>query len=114
MTAVVPRARSQPHLVSPRVAPAVGQPPLPGQTVGEGWYSLASRCDPVAVAFSDHTEEPPALFLSTFSPTGLPNQTVKLAQTRVTTPNPGVGALPVDEFVAAWTNFNNDELGLAA
>ena len=101
-----------PELVSPRVAPASGAAPLASRTIGAGRHPLAAGCNTVAVAFADHTTEPPALLLSTFSSAGVPQATLPLANVKVSEPNPGVAVLPGDALAVAWTDFDDDELGI--
>jgi cysteine-rich repeat protein len=101
-----------PELVSPRAAPATGAAPLASRTIGAGRHPLAAGCNTVAVAFADHTTEPPALLLSTFSSAGVPQATLPIANLKVSDPNPGVAVLPGDALAVAWTDFDDDELGV--
>jgi len=88
-------------------------PTLPGRTIGAGRHPLVSGCNATAVAFSERTDDSAAVYLSTFKPAGEALDSVQVAQTRVSTPNPGVAALPGDDFAVAWTDFDDDELGIS-
>src|SRR6185369_14695982 len=88
-------------------------PSLPGRSIGAGRHPLVAGCNAIAAAFSESSEESSALYLSTFKSAGQPLSSVQVAQTRVSTPDPGVAALPGDEFVVAWTDFDDDELGIS-
>ena len=101
-----------PELVSPRAAPASGAAPLASRTIGAGRHPLVAGCNTVAVAFADHGTEPPSLLLSTFSSAGVPQATSPVANVKVSEPNPGVAALPGDALAVAWTDFDDDELGI--
>jgi cysteine-rich repeat protein len=102
-----------PELVSPRAAPASGAAPLASRTIGAGRHPLAAGCNTVAVAFADHTTEPPSLLLSTFSSAGVPQATLPIANLKVSDPNPAVAVLPGDALAVAWTDFDDDELGIS-
>ena len=88
-------------------------PSLAGRTIGAGRHPLAARCNALAVAFSDLTDKSAGLYLSTFKSAGQALGSVQVAQTTVSTPDPGVAALPGDDFVVAWTDFDDDELGIS-
>ena len=88
-------------------------PSLPGRSIGAGRHPLVAGCNAVAVAYSEQTDESPALYLSTFQSAGQPLYSVQIAQTKVSTPDPGVAALPGDDFVVAWADFDDDELGIS-
>jgi cysteine-rich repeat protein len=88
-------------------------PTLPARSIGAGRHPLAAGCNATAVAFSERTDDSAALYLSTFKPAGQPLNTVQVARGSVSTPDPGVAALPDDDFVVAWTDFDDDELGIS-
>jgi cysteine-rich repeat protein len=89
-----------------------GNASLPGRSIGVGRHPLAAGCNELAVAFSEQGNESAALYLSTFKSAGQPLGSVQVAQTKVSTPDPSVAALPGDDFVVAWTDFDDDELGI--
>jgi len=86
---------------------------LPGRTIGAGRHPLVAGCNRVAVAFSERGDESSALYLSTFKSAGQPVSSAQVAQSNAAAPDPGVAALPGDEFVVAWTDFDDDELGIS-
>src|SRR6185369_5279351 len=88
-------------------------PALAGRSIGAGRHPLAAGCNTVAVAVSEDTDDAAAIHLSTFKSAGQPLSSVQVAQTHVSTPNPSVAALPGDDFVVAWTDFDDDELGIS-
>jgi len=92
---------------------AQAHPSLPGRTIGAGRHPLAAGCNAVALAFAEDTQQSAALYLSTFKAAGQPFSSVQVAQTKVSAPEPGVAALPGDDFVVAWTDFDEDELGIS-
>jgi cysteine-rich repeat protein len=92
---------------------ASSNPSLPGRSIGAGRHPLVAGCNAVAVASSERTDDSAALYLSTFKPSGQSLDSVQVAQTHVSTPNPGLAALPGDDFVLAWTDFDDDELGIS-
>jgi len=85
---------------------------LPLRTIGTGRHPLAAGCNALAVAFSEQTDNS-ALYLSRFKSAGQPLGSVQVAQTGVSAPEPVVAALPGDDFVVAWTDFDDDELGIS-
>jgi len=101
-----------PELVDPR-SPASNGVPLPSRTIGAGRHPMAAGCNVVGVTFADHTSEPPALLLSTFDTVGNAGATTQFAHAQISTPDPGVAALPSGDFAVAWTNFDDDELGIS-
>ena len=88
-------------------------PSLAGRTIGAGRHPLAAGCNALAVAFSEQAGESAALYLSTFKAGGRALGSVQVAQAKVSTPEPAVAALPGDDFVVAWTDFDDDELGIS-
>jgi len=88
-------------------------PSLPGRSIGAGRHPLVAGCNTVAAVFGESGDDSAALYLSTFKSAGQPLSSVQVAQTRVSTPDPGVAALPGDDFVVAWTDFDADELGIS-
>jgi len=87
-------------------------PSLPGRNLGAGRHPLAAGCNANAVVFAESTNDSAALYLSTFNSSGQAMSSVRVAEPHVSSPDPGVAALPGDDFVVAWTDFDDDELGI--
>jgi hypothetical protein len=104
-----------PELVSPVGAADAHNVPLASRTLGAGRHPLAAGCNSVAVVFADHGVEPPNVVVSSYSNAGVAQGTTQLAQAEISTPDPGVAALPDGSFAVAWTDFgvDGDELGIS-
>src|SRR6478736_5558832 len=87
--------------------------PVTSRSIGAARHPLAAGCNTVGVTFSDHNDDSADVFLSTFESAGRLVDSVRVAQTHVSTPAPGVAALPGDDFVVSWTDFDDDELGIS-
>jgi alpha-tubulin suppressor-like RCC1 family protein len=100
-----------PALVAPR-APSVGALPLPSRELGTGRHPLAAGCNSVGLSFIDGASAPAALSLAIFSDSGARGPVLGFGSVNTEDPAPGVAAFPDDTFVAAWTDFDADELGI--
>ena len=102
-----------PGLVAQRAASV---PPsalsLPSRELQLGRHPLGVGCNTVGVAFVDRTSTPAALKLATYSSRGGAQGVLTFGNANVDRPNPSLAALPDDSFVAAWTDFDSDELGV--
>jgi len=92
-------------------APVQAAPP--GRSIGAGRHPVAAGCNAVAVAYLEQSTDSCALHLSRFKSAGQSLGSAQVAQAKVSTPDPGVAALPGDDFVVAWTDFDDDELGIS-
>jgi hypothetical protein len=70
-------------------------------------------CNALGVSFVDRSSSPAALKLATYSRQGAARGVLEFARANVDQPSPSLAALPDDTFVAAWTSFDADELGVA-
>jgi cysteine-rich repeat protein len=100
-----------PTLVAPRAA-ASAPPGLPGRELQLGRHPLGVGCNTTGLAFLDRSSKPAALKLATYSRSGVSNGVVSFGSAEVDRPSPSLAALPDDTFIAAWTAFDSDELGV--
>ena len=100
-----------PSLVAPH-AGSSGVLPFPGRELGDGAHPMAAGCNKVGVSYLDRAATPAALKLATFSNVGLAQAVVDIGTAGVDSPSPSLAALSDDTFVAAWTEFDSDELGV--
>ncbi len=103
-------------MVSPRVvAPHLeSNSPLPlsGRDLGHGGHPLAAGCNRVGIGFVDRAASPATLKLATYSRLGVAQTVIAAATAMVDEPNMSVAGLDDDTFVGAWTDFDDDELGV--
>ena len=101
-----------PLLVTPRTASTTALP-LPGRELGFGRHPMAAGCNTFGLAFLDQSTLPGVLKLAQFSNLGSAKAVVSFGSGNVDSPSPSLAALPDDTFVAAWTDLDSDELGVA-
>lgn len=85
---------------------------LSAHELGSSAHPVAVGCNRAAVSFVDRATEPAALKLATYSRFGVSQAVVGFGYAGIDDPNPAVAALDDDTFVAAWTDFDDDELGV--
>lgn len=100
-----------PHVVVPHAESSTPLP-LSGRDLGHGPHPLAAGCNRVGVAFLDRAVSPAMLKLAPFTWFGIAQTAVSYGTTSVDEPSPSLAALPDDAFVSAWTDFDDDELGV--
>jgi len=86
--------------------------PLSGRNLGESAHPAAAGCNRVGVSFLDRAAAPTALKLATYSRLSVAQAVLNYGSAEVDEPNPAIAALDNDTFVAAWTAFDDDELGV--
>jgi cysteine-rich repeat protein len=101
-----------PALVLPRTAAPSAVLPLSGRSLGRGAHPSAVGCNRVGVSLLDRSSDSAKLQIGLFSGVGHPAGSIDFGEADVDSPNPSIAALPDDSFVAVWTAFDSDELGI--